>query len=148
MLPDEISPLPQNEVPNAEPPAPITVVDRLDDFIRMLQAGCRPTEAADACGLGRTTVYRHRRTDAAFAERWNAAIHDQGRIDALIAEAKRRALRGSDRLLEFLLCNLDPEHFSKREKLEVSGGLDIAERLAAGRRRLGQQAEPNPEDFI
>lgn len=144
MEPDDFTPLPQNEVDRDTIPPLLTREDRKADFIRMIALGARGTEAARAAGIDRHTAYAWRREDPAFAKAWHDA--QRVRLEALIDEAKRRALRGSDRLLEFLLCNLAPEQFSKREKLEVSGKLDIASRLVAARKRVG--GAPNPEDFI
>ena len=44
---------------------------------------------------------------------------------------------GSDRLLEFLLCNLAPDQFKRNADVKVDVGVNVAERLQAGRKRTG-----------
>jgi len=95
--------------------------------------GLRDGDAAAAVGVSRWSPPRWRKTNPEFAERYKAAR--QVRIDHLVKEAERRAINGSDRLLEFLLCNYDPARFSNRQKIEHTGELTLADRLARGRAR-------------
>jgi hypothetical protein len=91
--------------------------------------------ATAAAGIDRSTPYRRAQRDPKFAEAWAAA--EQDAVDTLEAEARRRALHGSDGLLMFLLRAHRPERY--RDSLDVH--LDIrreAERIAA---RLGMSAE-------
>ena len=83
--------------------------------------------AASAARIDRSTPYHLAARDAAFAAAWAAA--EENAIDLLEAEARRRALAGSDGLLMFLLRAHRPERY--RESLDVR--LDIraeAQRIA------------------
>lgn len=53
------------------------------------------SEAARTCGIAPATAYRWRHTDPTFSIEWDEA-RDEG-IDALEAEARRRAFKGSER---------------------------------------------------
>lgn len=109
-----------------EPPgvvAGMTREEREDEFFRLLAAGCRVRQAAAACALDWSHLYRKRREDAAFAKRWEDAT--RVKVEHLIAEAERRAMHGSDRLLMFLLSSYQPERFKQRGVLEHEGGLAV-----------------------
>jgi hypothetical protein len=85
-------------------------------------------EACRAAGIARWTAYRReRQRSERFALAWADA--EQEITDALEAEAYRRALDGSDRLLMFLLRALRPEKYSERYQLQhsrtVAHGVDI-----------------------
>jgi hypothetical protein len=91
--------------------------------------------AADAVGVDRSTPYVRAARDPAFAAAWARAREDA--IDTLEAEARRRALSGSDQLLMFLLRSLRPTLY--RETLDVRLELRReAERVAE---RLGCSVE-------
>lgn len=75
--------------------------------------------AARAAGVHRTTHYEWWERDAAYREAFAQAR--ERLADLLVDEAFRRALEGSDRLLEFLLKGLRPEVFN-RHRVEVSPG--------------------------
>jgi len=57
--------------------------------------------AAQAAGIGRSAVYKRRLDDPAFAAAWDEALEDGH--ERLVAEARRRAMAGSERLLIFLI---------------------------------------------
>jgi len=63
--------------------------------------------ACRAAGINRSTVYRERQRDEQFAVAW--ADTEEGVTDMLEAEALRRAMDGSDRLLMVLLRARRPE---------------------------------------
>jgi hypothetical protein len=91
--------------------------------------------ATNAAGIDRSTPYRRAQRDPKFAEAWAAA--EQDAVDTLEAEARRRALHGSDGLLMFLLRAHRPERY--RDSIDVR--LDVrreAERIAA---KLGMSAD-------
>ena len=93
--------------------------------------------AAEACNLGRRTVYEWREEDEDFASQWDDAIDLA--TDKLEVEARRRAYEGtlkpvfyrgdecghireySDTLLIVLLKANRPEKFSEKSKLELTG---------------------------
>jgi hypothetical protein len=64
-------------------------------FIDHLAASCNVSAAAEACGFTRVAIYKRRRTDPAFAQRWQAAL-EQGavRIEALLLLRAEEALEG------------------------------------------------------
>ncbi len=83
--------------------------DKWDDFVRLIGEGCTVALAANGAGVDRSDAYKRRKVNQEFADAWDAAC--KARRDKLIAEAERRALAGSDKLLIFLLCNYHPEQF-------------------------------------
>jgi len=78
-----------------------------------ISASCR---AAD---ISRTTFYNWRKNDEDFAAAVLVAMEDA--VDVLEAEARRRALVGSDTLLIFLLKGAKPEVYRERHQVEHSG---------------------------
>jgi hypothetical protein len=104
-----------------EPPGVVegmTREEREDEFFRLLGRGCDAREAAAAVAIHPTTLYRKRRADPAFAKRWDDA--KRIRVDHLIAEAERRAMRGSDKLLIFLLQSYDPARFRHQQSIDLT----------------------------
>ncbi len=108
---------------------------RMREFLALVGAGYTDHEAATAVGYSRWAPVHWKRSQPGFMEAYNHAKHVN--VDALITEAKRRALRGSDRLLEFLLCNLASEQFKRTDSQRVDVNVNLADRLTAGRRRAG-----------
>jgi hypothetical protein len=105
----------------AEPPGTIvglTYEEREDEFIRLLRQGCTVRQAAAAVAINFSTLYRKRAADAAFHKRWEDA--QRIRVDHLVAEAERRAIRGSDKLLIFLLQSYDPARFRHQSSLDLT----------------------------
>ncbi len=96
-------------------------------FLKELAETCSVRSSAKLAGISRSTAYRARSSDPAFADAWDDAIDDA--VDTLEAEARRRALHGSeepvyhlgkqvgtirrysDSLLMFLLKAYRPERF-------------------------------------
>lgn len=104
-----------------EPPgvvAGLTREERVEEFLRMLAEGEKVRAAAAAVALDWSTLYRRRREDPEFAKRWEDAQRIP--VQRLEGEAMRRAMRGSDRLLEFLLKSLAPERFGEKQRLELT----------------------------
>lgn len=104
-----------------EPPGVLeglTREEREDEFIRLLGMGCTVREAAKAVALSFSTMYRKRADDAEFARRWDNA--QRVRVDHLVREAERRALRGSDKLLMFLLQSYDPMRFRHQQSIDLT----------------------------
>ena len=64
-------------------------------FLDHLAASCNVTAAAEVAGFTRVAIYRRRRKDPAFAQRWQAAL-EQGyaRIEALLLRRAEEALEG------------------------------------------------------
>lgn len=123
-----------------------TLNDRQEAFLELVEAsGARDCDVAEAVGLNRWTVWHWKKTNPEFWARYKASRKIS--LEHLVREAERRAINGSDRLLEFLLCNYAPEKFSNRQKLEHSVGDDLVERLAAARRRTAKPEEDDGSDL-
>ena len=97
-----------------------------DRFLRALVATGTVTTAAEAAGVHRRTAYKWREADEEFAALWDEALEDAA--DKLEAEAIRRAYKGSDTLLIFLLKGLKPERYKERASYEHTGKLDHTHR--------------------
>lgn len=116
---------------------------RKEAAIEMMSFGVSMSEIAEAIGVDRATFFRWRKDDPEFNAKLLAKLVINK--DMLQAEAERRALRGSDKLLMFLLERYDPEKFHLAQKLEHSGAVDLASAVLAGRRRTGADSEPGSD---
>lgn len=92
-------------------------------FLRMLRATANIRQSCDAAGIQRSTAYRFREANEAFAAEWDEAVDDA--IDELVKVARERALAGSDDLMKFLLAAARPHIFSRRHQ-ELRLTSDIA----------------------
>ena len=64
-------------------------------FLDRLAASCNVTLAAKAAGFSREAIYRRRRMDPGFAERWQAALaQSYARIELALAKRAEDALAG------------------------------------------------------
>lgn len=109
-----------------EPPgvtAGMTLEERIDEFFRLLSEGNRVRHAAVAVAIHSTTLYRYRREDPVFAKRWEDAQRIP--VEKLESEALRRALAGSDKMMEFMLKALAPNKYRERTEIQHSGGLAL-----------------------
>lgn len=86
-------------------------------FLENLSYGGNVTFACRKADVTRYTAYKHRAEDPKFEQAWDDAIEDS--VSLLEAEARRRALNGSDRLLEFQLKALRPEKYRERTDVRV-----------------------------
>lgn len=89
-------------------------------FLEALSECGSVSDACKKAEVGRTSAYRLRNSDEAFAAQWDEAFSKGA--DALEDEAHRRALDGSDTLLIFLLKGRKPERY--RERVAVGGDKD------------------------
>lgn len=117
--------------------SPVTAEQR-QTFLDRVAAGASLVEAAGSQSL-RCKLYRLKDADPGFAEEWRRAYQEG--TDALVAEARRRAVDGvedvktvgtgdmqrevvfrhySDTLLMFLIKQRDPT-FRENHKVEVTG---------------------------
>lgn len=114
-----------------------------DVFLETLRKTCNVTLASQAAGITSGTAYKHKQSDALFAERWDEALQEG--IDLLEAEAHRRAFQGtdepvfyqgaecgtvrkySDGLTMFLLKAHRPDKYRERSQVDqnVSGGMSL-----------------------
>jgi hypothetical protein len=125
------------------------------DFFRLFAASGSVAFAADRTGIARTTLYRERRGNPKFAERWTEARQLAG--ERLRDEAFRRAIRGikrpvfqggqmvgkirhyDNRLLLALLKAEDPEFYGpKRPRADDRVPVDLAKRLDAADERVAK----------
>jgi hypothetical protein len=79
-------------------------------LIAALDQGLDLRRACRMAGVSMRSALRWRKDDVDFAARL-AEAHEAG-VVALEAEAHRRAMAGSDKLIVFLLCAYAPERFS------------------------------------
>ena len=103
-------------------------------MLEALELGMSPTSAAKAAGVGRSTAYLWRQEDPEFAAKWDEAVA-MG-IDRLESEARRRALKGSDKLLMFLLERRRPEVCGRDQRRMSRRELPIARRGRESRHQL------------
>ena len=68
---------------------------KLSVFLRRLAHTGSVSDAAQAIGTSRNTLYRLRRSDEGFALRWDMAL--DGALDEAYTEAHRRAVVGTER---------------------------------------------------
>lgn len=102
---------------------PSTKEERQEAFLAFIAENAGTDgNAAQAVGLTHWAIILWKR-DPEFKKRYLEARKIS--IEHLVKEAERRAMNGSDRLLEFLLCNYAPEKFTKREKVEHSGNMSL-----------------------
>lgn len=111
-------------------------------FLKVLRKQGNVTKACAAAKIERSTAYRHKESDKAFAELWQEALDEAA--DHLEAEAWRRATVGvkkgvyyqgervdteleySDSLLALLLKAHKPEKFRDRQEISGPDGGPIA----------------------
>lgn len=98
------------------PPVKQANTDWRDAFLVSLASDGNVSAAAEVAKVNRSTIYRQREDDKAFAEAWDKA-KQQG-LDTLEDVAVERARKGSDTLLIFLLKAHDPKRF--RENIDVT----------------------------
>ncbi len=88
-------------------------------FLGVLSSGATVTLAARGAGVALSTVYDARKAHPGFAERWDLA--EESSTQALEAEARRRALAGSDVLMIFLLKARRPSVYREMHRVELTG---------------------------
>lgn len=86
-------------------------------YLEGIASGMNYSEAAQFADVDRTTGW-HWRQDAEFMKLVEKA--QEIRVDNLKKEAERRAMRGSDKLLMFLLCNYDPDNFQMAQRVDLN----------------------------
>ena len=77
-------------------PSTKQVIDaRYELFFAALARCGQPGRACIESGVDRTTIYKRRRAEPEFAERWEAALEEF--VDTLEREATRRAVEGTEK---------------------------------------------------
>jgi len=91
-----------------------------EPFLAALRNSGNVRAACMAAKVSRTVVYRRREDDEPFRLLWDEASHEA--LELLEAEARRRAMSGSDTLLIFLLKAHDAKYrFAENSRLELPG---------------------------
>ena len=103
-----------------------------------IRASCRPA------GISRSTAYVWRNKWATFAAEWDEALEDA--CDVLEAEARRRGMSISDRLLMFLLKAHRPEVFGDKQEVKISGGTTTKVSIYIPDNERGDQAAGGSTD--
>jgi hypothetical protein len=111
-------------------------------FLKALASSGVVTTACKKAKIGRTTAYKTRDEDAAFAADWDMAL--EAAADVMEEEAHRRAVTGtlkpvyqggkkvgsireySDTLLIFRLKAARPEKYRERSDVKHSGHIDVS----------------------
>lgn len=96
--------------------------------------------ACNIVGIHPMTVHGWIRTDEVFREDYYTAVDFA--ISTLEQEARRRALEGSDRLLEFLLKSLRPEVYRERYEVKQEITADYVIDISPPRIESGQEVIP------
>ncbi len=113
-------------------------------FFAALENTGSVTAAAEAGGIGRWTVYQHRRQDAAFAALWDQALDMAA--DTLEDEARRRAFNGSDVLLIFMLKGLRPQKW--RESRATIPPAELNKMIEVELARIAKQKEAEAQEPV
>jgi hypothetical protein len=108
-----------------------------EKFLAALSETGNVSRAAQLAGIGRQTVYTHKKSDTEFSKAWDAALDEAA--DLLEEEARRRAYAGveepvyyqgkrvdlirkySDTLMIFLLKGCRPEKYADHRRVEHTG---------------------------
>ena len=92
-----------------------------DQFIDALSKTGNVRAALSLCNdaVNRTHAYDTKKINEEFSQRWDNAILDWH--DRLEQEASRRAMSGSDRLLEKLLEGALPGKYGRRQRISHEG---------------------------
>lgn len=98
------------------------LTDEQQIYLEGITSGMDYAEASALAGIDRSTGYRWRQ-DPGYMGLIRAARRVT--IDRLKEEAERRAMRGSDKLLEFLLCNYAPEQFKRAQSVDLTAKIDL-----------------------
>jgi len=87
-------------------------------FIAALRNSGNVRAACNTSGISRRTAYNWKARWATFAAEWAEALEDS--CDVLEAEARRRGMSVSDRLLMFLLRAHRPEVFGDKQQVDIT----------------------------
>lgn len=102
-----------------ETPTPTYSRPWMERFIGLYASTGNMSLSAHGCGIARDTAYDARRRDPVFADA--LANAREVAVDSLEAEARNRALKGSDVLLIFLLKAARPDIYRDNARVELTG---------------------------
>ena len=97
-------------------------------FLKALRETGIVTDAAKILGVDRTTVYRERDRNPQFKADWEQV--NEWVTEELEQEARRRAMKGSDTLLMFMLRAKRPSVY--RESVNVNHGGKVTHEVEEG----------------
>lgn len=127
-----------------------------DLFIEALKKTYLPSDAAKVAGVSRAFVYKHRKRDEGFAERWKHAVEEQTEILEQIAV--KRAAESSDTLMIFLLKARKPDIYRENVhhehqhavtgQVSILAGAQPIEIEAAKRREAARMLLAGEDDVI
>ena len=142
--------VPDQADPSSAQPDSSTAEAGKAKFLAARQLGASVSEAARWAGVPRATLYRWRRRDHDFAEAWDGS-HDKV-AQTLEFEAYRRAIKGNDRLLVFLLKSYIPYTFNEKRQAKTldqeEKDAKWAEFLQGVYAKIAQENSPkDQEDF-
>jgi hypothetical protein len=103
-------------------PRPVRTAEKRAAFLTAIAKGASVSEASRKASIPRSGAYAWRSDDAAFAAEWDAATEES--VDALGAQARKRAMRSSDLLLIFLLRHRRPAVFRPPNRVALGGDAD------------------------
>lgn len=131
-LREKSSPVPVNSPEPCRARGSLTTHKWQQKFLNALKKTPSVKHSCLAAGVSRSTVYRQRETDAAFAEKWDENI--AGAVDDLEVVAFKLASEGDSRLIEFLLKSHRPQVYRdiQRHEVGVAGGIILLPAKAEG----------------
>jgi hypothetical protein len=91
-------------------------------FCDAIVRGLTPDSAAQAIGVGRTTVYRWKRNDPAFAEQWREAW--DRKVEVVENVLYRMAVEKDLGAVIFFLKSHKPEVYNRRQVVAIGGDPD------------------------
>jgi hypothetical protein len=107
---------------------------RMRAFLAAFERTGSKTEAARLAKIDRKLHYRKFESDPLYRKAFEEV--EQRAIDGLEDEAWRRARKGSDGLMMFLLRGLRPERYREHVVQEHSGSVTLVQVLEAARQRV------------
>ena len=90
-------------------------------FLQALRRNPNVAMACRAAGGNRTTAYRHRDGNEAFAVSWQNALDES--VDKVEATAFRLAGEGDSQLIQFILKSHRPAVYRERVEAAIAGGI-------------------------
>jgi hypothetical protein len=112
--------MPDHEEPDSFIPGGIVHPKKRAFLVALVSSGGNISEAARAINIARNTVYDWETADEDFAEVFRSDAIKKRASDALVDEARRRAMDGSDSLLMFLLKGDRPEY--NHHRVDITSG--------------------------
>ena len=88
-------------------------------FLEDLAENCNVASAVRVAGIAKSTAYKHREENPAFAAEWDDAV--EAGIQALELAARKRAMTVSDTLAIFLLKSHRPDTYRENKRTELTG---------------------------